>query len=99
MTISSDYSSPVWVNGFSCRNCSEVALAQKNVDPANPTAGPFGVNDTKKADRNDLSAAPAQHDRMKSIHHELQASQGSTISAAYSGVATVAPGQFVNVTA
>ncbi len=45
MTISANYPSPVTVNGFSCRNCTEVDYAKKNIDPANPKAGPFGVND------------------------------------------------------
>jgi hypothetical protein len=49
MAISGDYSSPVTVNGYSCRNCSEVDRAKRNIDPANPSAGPFGINDHSKA--------------------------------------------------
>lgn len=51
MEVSSTYSSPVNVNGFACYNCSEVALAEKNIDPADPSAGPFGVNDPAKAEK------------------------------------------------
>jgi hypothetical protein len=34
-----NYPAPVQVNGFSCRNCSDVSLAQKNIDPAHPGSG------------------------------------------------------------
>ena len=44
MAISGDYANPVTVNGFSCKNCTEVDLAKKNIDPAHPQDGPFGVN-------------------------------------------------------
>jgi len=37
MAVSGDYNSPVTVNGFSCRNCADVAKAEKNIDPADPT--------------------------------------------------------------
>jgi hypothetical protein len=43
--ISQNYPSPVTVNGFSCRNCTDVDNAKRNIDPANPKAGPFGMND------------------------------------------------------
>lgn len=39
-----NYPSPVMVNGYSCRNCTEVDEAKKHVDPAHPQDGPFGVN-------------------------------------------------------
>ncbi len=44
MALSVDYPSPVWVNGFQCRNCSDVDLAKKHVDPAHPKSGPFNVD-------------------------------------------------------
>ena len=44
MAISGDYPSPVTVNGFSCKNCTEVDEAKKFIDPAHPKDGPFGVN-------------------------------------------------------
>jgi len=44
MAISADYPSPVTVNGFSCRNCTEVDEAKKFIDPAHPKDGPFGIN-------------------------------------------------------
>jgi len=42
------------VNGFSCRNCSDVARAKRNIDPADPLGGHFG---TKGAAKNDRSAS------------------------------------------
>ena len=47
--ISANYPSPVTVNGFSCRNCTEVDYAKRNIDPAHPRAGPFGMNDPEEA--------------------------------------------------
>lgn len=44
MAISGDYARPVTVNGFSCRNCTEVDEAKKHIDPAHPKDGPYGVN-------------------------------------------------------
>lgn len=47
------------VNGYVCRNCTDVEYAKKGVDPARPKDGPNGVNaaggskaaDKAKADR------------------------------------------------
>ncbi len=44
MSVSVHYPTPVWVNGFQCRNCSDVDLAKKHVDPAHPKSGPFDVD-------------------------------------------------------
>ena len=35
-----NYASPVMVNGFSCMNCAEVALAKKDINPAHPNWTP-----------------------------------------------------------
>ena len=35
---------PVTVNGYSCKNCTEVDEAKKHIDPAHPKDGPYGVN-------------------------------------------------------
>ena len=48
-SISANYPSPVTVNGFSCRNCTEVDYAKRHIDPAHPRAGPFGMNDPEAA--------------------------------------------------
>jgi hypothetical protein len=44
MAISGDYAQPVNVNGFSCKNCTDVDYAKKHIDPAHPKSGPYGVN-------------------------------------------------------
>jgi hypothetical protein len=44
MTISGNYASPVSVNGYSCKNCTDVDLAKKHIDPAHPKDGPYGIN-------------------------------------------------------
>jgi hypothetical protein len=44
MAINSDYSQPVTVNGFSCRNCQDVSLAKRNIDPEHPLSGSYGVS-------------------------------------------------------
>lgn len=44
MSVSANYPTPVYVNGFQCRNCTDVAYAQKHIDPAHPKSGPFGIN-------------------------------------------------------
>lgn len=32
------------INGFQCYNCTDVAYAKRNIDPAHPKDGPYGVN-------------------------------------------------------
>ncbi len=44
LSISANYPTPVWVNGYQCRNCSDVDLAKKHIDPAHPKSGPFNVD-------------------------------------------------------
>lgn len=44
MAIGTDYSTPVMVNGYACRNCTDVANAKKHIDPEHPKSGPYGVN-------------------------------------------------------
>ena len=41
---SANYSMPVMVNGFLCKNCTDVDLAKAHIDPQHPSAGPFGTN-------------------------------------------------------
>ncbi|MDQ7246957.1 hypothetical protein [Dongia sedimenti] len=41
---STNYAQPVQVNGFLCRNCTDVDNAKKHIDPAHPRSGPYGVN-------------------------------------------------------
>jgi hypothetical protein len=38
-----NYPSPVMVNGYACKNCTQVDEAKKHIDPAHPQDGPYGV--------------------------------------------------------
>jgi hypothetical protein len=44
LTQSVNYPTPVWVNGYECRNCTDVDFAKKHIDPAHPKSGPFNVD-------------------------------------------------------
>jgi hypothetical protein len=44
MTIGANYPIPVHVNGYLCKNCTDVDLAKKNIDPAHPRSGPYGID-------------------------------------------------------
>ena len=44
MAIGTDYSTPVTVNGYACKNCTDVANATKHIDPEHPRSGPYGIN-------------------------------------------------------
>jgi len=57
MAISGDYPTPVNVNGFSCKNCTDVDNAKKHIDPARPKDGPFGINAKNSPDA--IKRAPA----------------------------------------
>jgi len=50
MSVSVNYPSPVMVNGYSCKNCTDVDYAKNHIDPAHPKDGPFGI-DAKDARR------------------------------------------------
>lgn len=32
------------MNGFSCKNCTDVDYAKKHIDPQHPKSGPYGIN-------------------------------------------------------
>lgn len=55
MTISGDYPTPVYVNGYPCNNCAQVAEAKKDINPADPKAGPGGIDANTPANQ----ASPA----------------------------------------
>lgn len=81
MAIGADYPSPVTVNGFSCKNCTEVDEAKKFIDPAHPKDGPFGIN---ARDHKTGAAGDAAHaDRSPAVRFggqlaSLAAANGST---------------------
>jgi hypothetical protein len=44
LAISANYPSPVTVNGFQCRNCTDVENAKKHIDPQHPKSGPYNID-------------------------------------------------------
>ena len=52
-----NYPNPVTVNGYSCKNCTDVDYAKKNIDPAHPKDGPYGI------DKTDNSGKPGAADK------------------------------------
>ncbi len=36
------------INGYQCRNCTDVGYAKKHIDPAHPKDGAYGVNSPEK---------------------------------------------------
>ena len=49
------------VNGFVCKNCTDVGYAKKFIDPAHPKDGPNGKDapDRKTAEKADQDRGPA----------------------------------------
>lgn len=96
MTIGSNYPTPVTVNGFSCKNCTDVGYAKKHIDPAHPKSGPYGIN--AKDDptvKNDPSAAVTFGGNLSSRNEKLvtagsqdaaQLSDGAAVTKAASGI-------------
>ncbi len=103
MAISGDYPHPVTVNGFSCRNCSEVALAEHHVDPKDPQSGPFGVNGhapEKEATKNHFAPEARRDDMLRTLHEQQRRIATGTIAAAYGAAGLgAAPGHLVNLRA
>ena|SRR5438067_6306732 len=59
MVVGANYSTPVTVNGFLCKNCTDVDYAKKHIDPAHPKSGPYGIDakDDPSAQKPAASAA------------------------------------------
>ena len=90
MSISTDYSAPVLVNGYSCRTCEDVANAKKGVDPADPAAGPYGRD----------KAGGARNDSAVTFDGLLEALNASSATGDTPGATQdAARGCFVNVCA
>jgi hypothetical protein len=79
MAIGSDYPTPVTVNGYSCKNCTDVDYAKKHIDPAHPKSGPYGIN--AKDDptvKNVPPAAVTFGGRLSSLNAKQDAMRGAT---------------------
>ena len=38
------------INGFACKDCTDIDYAKKHIDPAHPKDGPYGINKPKETD-------------------------------------------------
>jgi len=97
MTIGSvNYSSPVTVNGYSCRNCTDVDLAKKGVDPQHPKSGPD--NRDAASDPTRLGTDPVKVDAIKrAADHAAQQVVGYSPFGALHG--SVTPGSAFSIIA
>jgi hypothetical protein len=59
MVVGTNYSTPVTVNGFLCKNCTDVDYAKKHIDPAHPKSGPYGINAKDDPTARQTAASPA----------------------------------------
>ena len=65
-----NYPTPVTVNGYACKNCTDVDNAKRNIDPQHPKDGPFGINaaDHKTgALKTDPAKDPSKSDRNSAV--------------------------------
>lgn len=83
MTISTNYTTPVWVNGYQCSNCTQVDEAKKFIDPAHPKSGPFGI---------DAKTDPSVVNRPTAAPGTAQSDNGSTTGAANAASASTVSG-------
>lgn len=109
MSIGMDYPHPVNVNGFSCKNCTDVDYAKKHIDPAHPKSGPYNVN--AATDPTNKAAGARQSDafirfggqlRQTSGVDNKQSGQQAAVSAGYTAAGVPLIGasfQSVNITA
>jgi hypothetical protein len=57
-----NYPTPILINGYRCKNCTDVDYAKKHIDPQHPKDGPYGINKPENSDRagtTDATRGPA----------------------------------------
>jgi hypothetical protein len=59
MVVGANYSTPVTVNGFLCKNCTDVNYAKKHIDPAHPKSGAYGIDAKADPTAKKTAASPA----------------------------------------
>ena len=79
------------VNGYPCKNCTDVEYAKKNIDPAHPKDGPNGANKADQAKASQESR-PAERGPAVTFGGQLQAPQQTQ---APNGVEAVRPSSYV----
>ncbi|MBU1377665.1 MAG: hypothetical protein KKE02_16490 [Alphaproteobacteria bacterium] len=85
------------VNGYVCRNCTDVEFAKKGVDPAHPKDGPQGVYADGKAEAAKARDAKAEFGPAVTLGGQLAVQDASASRPAQS--APYVPGSTVNLSA
>jgi len=80
MAISANYSQAVTVNGFTCRNCTDVSFAQKHVDPQHPASGPYNLSAAS-----DASRSPTDPVKIEAVRRAAEQSRTRTSGYAADG--------------
>jgi len=87
-----NYPAPVQVNGFACRNCGEVSLATRGIDPQHPQSGPANrdaASDPTRSETDPVKVAAAR----RSAEAVMREPIGYSPRGAVGG--EVAPGQLI----
>lgn len=96
IVAATNYPAPVQVNGFACRNCGEVSLATKGIDPAHPQSGPAGRNAANDPTRSESD--PVKADAMRRLADSgTPTPQGYTVRGLTGGA--VPTGQLISLRA
>jgi len=85
------------VNGYVCRNCTDVEYAKKGVDPAHPKDGPQGAYADGKTD--EAKAKDGKAEFGPAVIFAGQLAPDGTTPAEKTRPAPYAPGSTVNVSA
>ncbi len=91
---STAHAASVQVNGFICRDCTDVGFAQKNIDPQHPKSGPGNASAAS-----DPSRSTADPVKIAAVRRRAEATAQVTVgyspNGAVNGVAE--PGQLVSL--
>jgi hypothetical protein len=90
MTISANYPNPIMVNGFLCKNCTDLDYAKKHIDPQHPRSGPYGID--AKDDPTVNQKTPSGAVTFAGNLSGLNANQASVTSRTISGPAGTSAG-------
>jgi phosphoglycolate phosphatase-like HAD superfamily hydrolase len=93
MTIGADYSTPVTVNGFLCKNCTDVDYAKKHIDPAHPKSGPYGIDakDDPSVKKTATSAAVTFGGNLGNLNARQAVTVGDSVADPSTAAAAAAP--------
>jgi hypothetical protein len=94
--VAANYPAPVQVNGYSCRNCSEVSLATKGIDPKHPQSGPANRTADRDPTRSENDPAKLESAR-RAAEVIMRTPVGYSPTGAIGG--KIAPGRIISASA